>query len=374
MAELNWKLLLGQERIKEVIANAFTHDKLGHAYLFCGETGVGTFTCALELAMAIHCESSVDTPCMKCTSCLRIKAFSYPDVHVVMPVSLQKEFRGSDGKISETGWEEIARLVKIRFGEPYIEPSYSSLPSIPVDWIREVTHSIRRGAVEKGKNVIIIDGVETMQPESANAMLKTLEEPPPGTILLLCATRLHSVLPTIVSRCQLLRFAALPPEVVEAEIVKRYNLSHDDKRLDQIRYAGSMSKAIQLIDNNDAGINDVTGTFLQVISARDTLALFETIDRMSENADFSVFENMFVTIVNTIRNAFFNKMSGTENYIMGNRTFTDLFPGIQTPQKAELLLDCCEAAIRNLRARAVLPLVLTNFALSVMEIVNEQKQ
>jgi DNA polymerase-3 subunit delta' len=299
MSTLNWKLLLGQERIKEVLSNAFSNDKLGHAYLLCGESGVGTFACALEMAMAIHCENRETKPCMQCSSCLRIKDFAHPDLHVVMPVALQKEFKGSDGKIADAGWVEISRLVKCRFDEPYQQPVHAALPSIPVEWIRELTHAIRRGAVEKGKNVVIVDGVETMQPESANAMLKTLEEPPSGTIMFLCAARLHSVLPTILSRCQLLRFSALSPEIIEAEVIKRYSILPNDSRIDQLKYSGSLSKAVLLTDDNESVRNDFTGEFLRSIAERDMQTLFSKIDQMSEADEFTMFENMFVTIVLT---------------------------------------------------------------------------
>jgi hypothetical protein len=140
-----------------------------------------------------------------------------------MPLVLQAEHK-KDGALSEEGWAFAASSAKERIDDPYKLPQYGDIPHIPVDWIREAKHAILRGATEGPVNAVIIDGVDTMShppANAANAMLKTLEEPPPGTVMMLLTDKPHAVLPTIVSRCQVMRFALLPPDVVRAELYKR---------------------------------------------------------------------------------------------------------------------------------------------------------
>jgi len=371
---IQWRRFAGQERIKEVLSSAFATGTLGHAYLLCGETGVGTFAAALEMALALHCLSENGKPCYECNGCKKVLSFSHPDFHVVMPLSLQKEHKASDGKISEAGWDELVAQVKLRIKDPYYIPEFASLPTIPVDWIREVTHAIRRGATEKGKNIIVIDGIETMQQESANAMLKTLEEPPPNTVFFLCTPRLHTVLPTIVSRCQILRFAMLSPELIKQELISRFSIDATDKRLKEVMFCGSIGKACQLFNAADAVDTGVTADLLRYISKKEVLPLFTLIDSLSASADYTLYESMFSRIMYGIRNAFFEKIGDTENYIMGDSSLSEFLATITTPRAAEVLMRYCETAISQIRARANSALVMSHFAFSVMEFFNEQKQ
>jgi len=374
MSSLQWKRFVGQERIKEVFASAFAHGTLGHAYLLCGEAGVGTFAAALELSMALLCGSDTARPCGVCGSCKKVLTYAHPDFHVVMPIVLQKEHKGSDGKITEAGWTEFAERVRERIGDPYLIQEFPSIPSIPVDWIREVTHAIMRGALERGKNIVVIDGVDSMQQEAANAMLKTLEEPPADTLLLLCTARPHAVLPTIVSRCQILRFAALPPDIVRRELCARLNVGADDPRLAKVIYAGSIGRGRRLFEQlSDCDSAEAPGFWSSIVK-RDWLQLFGLIDRMGSAADYGRCENLFVQVMYGVRNSFYTNIDGTEKYILGEGFFEGALPRGITPREVEQVAMLCEKAISGIRARANAPLVLLDFALSVMELYDGQKQ
>ena len=374
MKRLQWNTLIGQDRIKEVLSAAFAGETLGHAYLFCGETGTGTFAAALDLTMGLLCENNEFQPCGTCNACRKVLAFSHPDFHVVMPLSLQKEHKGSDGRITEAGWNEFSLQVKKRLEDPYHIPEFTTLPSIPVDWIREVTHAVRRGTVEKGKNIVILDGVESMQQESANAMLKTLEEPPKDTLLLLCTERVHAVLPTIVSRCQLLRFGMLPPGQIKTGLIDRYAVRSDDPDLPRVVHTGSLGRARLALVQSATDEQRFSGEFWECIASGDRAAVFEKIDEISSSGDYAAYESLFIQLMYGIRNSFFSKIDGTGNYILGKVIPGDSFSDTASPRPVEELLRCCESAIGNIRARANISLVLTNFAITVMEILHGKKQ
>ena len=374
VATLQWNRLIGQERIKEVFSSAFAHGTLGHAYLLCGETGAGTFAAALELSTALLCTSESGRPCLSCSACKKVRSYAHPDFHVVMPLALHKEHKGSDGKITEAGWEEFALRVRQRIEDPYLVPEFATHPSIPVDWVREVTHAIRRGAIEKGKNIVILDGIDLMQQESANALLKTLEEPPADTLLLLCTDRPHAVLPTIISRCQLLRFAALTPAAIRSELIARFSLQPEDPRLDNVVHTGSLGRARVLFEHIETSDLRNAREFWHLITNQDWLAICTMIETISDLGDYSRYENLFMQLLYGIRNAFFTNIEGTENYIMGDSSLSGTLAAVATPHVAEMLARHCETAISRIRARANIALVLTSFALSVMEYFNEQKQ
>lgn len=373
MPVIQWKKFIGQERIKSVIESAFANNKMGHAYLFCGASGTGKFAAAIDLAMALLCSDPEKKPCCQCESCRKVINYSHPDLHMVMPLVFEKEHKNGN-LISDAGWSYLSSSIKGRINDPYQQQNFSGLPSIPVDWVREVNHAILRGVLEGGRNIAIIDGIDLMQKESANAMLKTLEEPPPGTVMLLLTERIQAVLPTIVSRCQILRFAYLAPEVLRSQMIARFSLKPDDPRLDELVSTGSLGQSIYLYENSDEEIIRTAVEFWKRCVGQNWLSISEMTDSLSAISNESTYEKLFVQIIRLIRNSYFKIIEGTENYIMGDRSLLVELNWINSPDQVELLVELCEKAIRQVRSRVNISLVLVNFAIAVMEIFNGQKQ
>lgn len=221
---------------------------------------------------------------------------------------------------------------------------------------------------------MIIDGIDTMQKGAANAMLKTLEEPPAGTLMLLLTEKIHSVLPTIVSRCQILRFSSLTPESLRSQLITKLSLQPDDHRLEELEHSGSLGQALYLLENSDDQIIKNAFEFWNLTVGQNWLAISEIIDTLCAINNDSLYEKMFVHIMRLLRNAFFKNIEGTENYIMGDRSFTMELKQIKSPDQLELLVQLCEKAIKQVRSRVNISLVLVNFAISAMEILNGQKQ
>jgi DNA polymerase-3 subunit gamma/tau len=154
--------LIGQEAVTRTLLNAVREERLAHAYLFCGPRGTGKTSTARLLAKAINCASPHDgEPCNECLSCREITAGRSPDVIEI-------------DAASNTGVDNIRDL-------------------------RETVNLLGAGGRYK---VYIVDEVHMLSTQAFNALLKTLEEPPPHIIFVLATTEAHKVLPTVVSRCQ----------------------------------------------------------------------------------------------------------------------------------------------------------------------------
>ncbi len=373
MSAIRWRNLAGQERVKEFLDSAFQKGTLGHAFLFCGESGTGKFAAGVDLAMALLCSSEQNRPCYECESCRKVRHYAHPDFHVIMPVVMQKEHRASDGKLTTEGWQEISTSIQNRVENPYAPRKFSSIPSIPLEWLKEINHAVMRGPLEGGKNVVIIDGVDLMQKESANAMLKTLEEPPEGSVIILMTERIHSVLPTIISRCQIVRFSYLSPEVIRSELISRYGADKDQARLDAAIYTGSLGKSISLWENPMSEESAEAVEFWGHCVSGDWGSLAAMIDRISEADSSGAYGNFFLQIMNLIRSSFYRKLKGTENYIMNREIPVLDLKNIRSPEKMEKLVMECERATGQVRVRANISLVLVNFAISVMEILNGEE-
>jgi hypothetical protein len=162
---IDWKHLVAAARVKEMLSSAFSSGSLGHAYLFCGDEGVGKFAAALDMALALVCTGKATVPCLSCPACRKVLHNSHPDVHIILPVSLEKEHKSSDGTLNKTGWDFLSSTVVSKIVSPYPPLGYTGVPAIPVEWIKEVNHAILRGSVSGDRTVAIICGIDLMNKE-----------------------------------------------------------------------------------------------------------------------------------------------------------------------------------------------------------------
>ena len=172
-SDLRFAYLLGHEKPKTLLREAVAKNKLAHAYLFRGPDGVGKKKAALALAAYINCRNPLeDDSCGQCPSCRKYFSGNHPDLVLVEP----------DGA------------------------------AIKIGQIRDLKHQLTFPPLEAKVRVVILEDIHTMRREAANSLLKTLEEPPPGNLLILTADLAGEILPTILSRCQIIPFGPLKHE------------------------------------------------------------------------------------------------------------------------------------------------------------------
>ena len=171
---MTWKTL-GQDHLIARLQPAIAQGRESHAYLLTGPPHVGKLTLALEIAQAVNCLRGPGAPCGQCPQCQRVADRLHADVRIVDL--------------------EFTRTVSGR----------ENATAISIDAIRELERGVNLSQVEGSRSVIIIDGASTMTVDAANALLKTLEEPPPGVLFLLLTDEEESLLSTIRSRCQALQ-------------------------------------------------------------------------------------------------------------------------------------------------------------------------
>lgn len=176
---LSWKHIRGHDAQVEALGRVVGRGRLGHAYLFTGPPGVGKRLFAGELAKALLCEAAPAgrlEACDRCPSCLLVDAGSHPDFFAAG--------RPEDGL------------------------------EIPIDAVRELCRGLSLKPARGRGKVAVLDDADDLTEEAANCFLKTLEEPPPRSVLILVGTDPDRQLPTIRSRCQVVRFRPLPQDLV----------------------------------------------------------------------------------------------------------------------------------------------------------------
>ncbi len=213
--------IIGQDQAVGALQSALRRDRLPHALLLHGPVGVGKATVAGVLAQALNCpQSGPDDGCGTCPSCHKVERGLHPDVLWVKP---------------QKGLIRLDRISprKTAGGEP--EPPHEPI----VSWVGYRPY-------EGNRRVVVIDDAHAMNPPAQNALLKTLEEPPPSSILVLVTPAPGSLLPTIRSRCQTLRFQALGLPLVRQYLEKQGRMSTEEARLRSSLAPGSLGRAISL--------------------------------------------------------------------------------------------------------------------------------
>src|SRR5579871_6480633 len=187
--------------------------RLAHAYLFTGPPGVGKRLFAVELAKALLCENAASDSlqaCDRCPSCIQVEAGTHPDFFTAVRPPESLEF--------------------------------------PIALMRELCQSFALKSARGRGKVILIDDADDLNEEAANCFLKTLEEPPPRSVLILIGSTPDRQLQTIVSRCQVIRFAPLPSELVD-ELLQAQGIEDAALRARLVRLgAGSPGLAKELAD------------------------------------------------------------------------------------------------------------------------------
>ncbi|MCD6569493.1 MAG: DNA polymerase III subunit delta', partial [Deltaproteobacteria bacterium] len=176
-----WKDVIGHSSQIEMLRAHITSGQMDHAYLFAGIQGLGKTLVAMEFFKAINCLKTPGDPCDKCPSCIKAISGNHPD------------------------------LIKL---------GVTSGNWIKVEDVRSVLEGIALRPFEARVRVVIIEPAELMNPASSNAILKTLEEPPGATIFILISHKPSLLLPTIISRCQAIRFTPIDAQTIHEMVQK----------------------------------------------------------------------------------------------------------------------------------------------------------
>lgn len=247
---MSWNLV-GHEWAEHLLAEHIRHDELRHAYLITGAPGIGRRSLALELAKAVNC---LNPPapgdfCDACRACVQINRLQHTDLSIVEP-------------------EGEGTMIK-------------------VDQVRQLQHSLSLAPYEAHYRVALLLHFQLANANAQNALLKTLEEAPRQVLMLLTADSAENLLPTIASRCEILRLRPLPIEKLQEELINRWKFSPTDASLFAHLSGGRPGLALKLasdpreLERRSTWLDDFTHLFEMNIRERFTFA--ETISRSRES-------------------------------------------------------------------------------------------
>lgn len=210
---MSFKDIVGQEKAVNILLKSLKEDKVSPSYIFVGSEGVGKKFTAVEFAKTINCLNVNNNleACEICNVCNKINKQCCPDLKIIEPIK----------------------------------------GSIKIEQIRELRREIDLKPFEDRKKIYIIDQAEEMTIEASNCLLKTIEEPPDYAIIILICINTDSILPTIISRCQLIKFRLIDSSKIRKILFNKVNSEESKAELVSKLAQGSIGKAFKLISDKE---------------------------------------------------------------------------------------------------------------------------
>lgn len=295
--------LIGNHQVKEVLQRLLAGGRVPHSFIFAGEEGVGKKLFALETAKAFACQNpQTGAACGACGACRRAANFSLP----------KTGDRDAHKKVIFSEHSDIGLVI------PYNK-------NIFVDAIRELETEANFRPFEAKSRIFIINDADKMNDSAANALLKTLEEPPATTYIFLITSRPDALLPTILSRCQMLRFAPLEAKQIEGFLEGTRQFAIADAQLLSKFANGSIGRALQL----DVGkFREQRATMIQVLKSlllkQDRAALLRIAEELNDAKNKDFYETHLNILQTLIHDVWILRLGQSEEVIVNADLKNDL--------------------------------------------------
>ncbi|NMA85827.1 MAG: DNA polymerase III subunit [Tissierellia bacterium] len=243
---MDFTQIIGHENIIQNLQNAIEKEKVSHSYLFEGEESMGKKMVALAFAKTLLCKEQKLEPCNHCNSCLKFDSFNHPDF-----------------KLIDTDKNHIEKKI-----------------------IDDMIKNINIAPLESNRRIIIIDDSHKMGMDGQNALLKTLEEPPSYINIILITSNSNLIVPTILSRCERIKFHSIKGKEIEDILISKYNKSPVEAKYIINFTKGSVGKAIEVSQSEDffPRREEAIG-IIDNITKGDKYAVFDSYDFFNENKE-----------------------------------------------------------------------------------------
>ncbi|SHH76748.1 DNA polymerase III subunit delta' [Sporanaerobacter acetigenes] len=236
--------IVGHEKIIQSLKRAIENDKISHSYLFQGPEAIGKKKVAYEFAKTLLCKRRGLEPCNECSSCIKFDSSNHPDFYLV---------EAEKNTIKKSQIEEAIKSMMLK-------------------------------PLEGNRKIYIIDDSFKLRKEAQNAFLKTLEEPPSYVNIILISTSSENILPTILSRCEVINFIPVEKEKIVKVLIEKYGKKTEEAEFISSFSRGSIGRAIELCRNEEFfNLREKTIETIDEIVKGDRLKVFSDISFFEAN-------------------------------------------------------------------------------------------
>ena len=299
---MQFKDVLGQEEVKEHLAEMVQHNRLSHALLFLGKEGSGALPLAIAFAQYIMCEKVAQQPagpslfgddiavekimvydsCGLCPSCTKAQSLVHPDIHFSFPVVTKKPGTPPVSADYITDWREF--ISQYPYGNVYdwlqAIGAENKQGNITAQECNDIIRTLSLKSFESGYKILILWMPEYLGKEG-NKLLKLIEEPPANTLFILVAENESAILSTILSRCQLVRVPMLENEAIEQGLINRNNSDAAKAKVIANISEGNYREALQLLQHADEDFHSLLREWLNAIVKNGPVAQVKCIEEIA---------------------------------------------------------------------------------------------
>jgi DNA polymerase-3 subunit delta' len=316
----------GQEEIKASLIKSINSNLVSHCYIFEGPKGMGKFNLALIFAQSLLCLNFHEEPCNLCNSCIKANTLNHPDLHII----------NEDEKSIKR--EDIDDLINSIYKKPY----------------------------ESKRKIYIIKDAHLMTVQAANTFLKTLEEPPADTVMILLTINSNLLLPTIVSRCQEVKFRNISKETIISHL-KELNSDIDAIELAANYSNGNLNKAINIINGNDDILrkrDEIIKIFDKIINS-DSDIIYELENYFDEQKDY--IDTIIEIMIMWIRDVMFVN-SNMEGFVINKDCIRLLRAHGKSIKMDSDIIEYIQNVSDNIKSNVSYRLAVDNMLLKIQEV------
>ena len=280
-----FRKIKGQQQVIDLLTSAIHNERISQAYLFHGSDGVGKFITALYFGMALNCLSSNEyRPCGVCASCHKFLSFEHPDFIYLFPTINLK--LSPEGEIKDKeALTQYQAYIQNKIDSPWQDYYFSGSTEIRKESISLLIKRLELSIHEGDYRIVIIENADMMNTATANAFLKTLEEPPPNTVIILITERLPQLLPTILSRCQPVYFKPLSQAVIQDILFEQFAVDTQVAKSASRISGGNLKTAIRIAQDSSNTTRIKAFEMLDLAANNATLDYLNSMGKSKEGAD-----------------------------------------------------------------------------------------
>ncbi|MDD2228198.1 MAG: DNA polymerase III subunit [Candidatus Cloacimonetes bacterium] len=277
-----FRKIKGQDHTIDLLRKAIENKRIAQAYLFHGSDGVGKFMTALYFGMAVNCYGLEDLrPCGVCESCHKFLSLEHPDFVYLFPTPNFE--MTSEGEIKKPEkLKQYQAFLQNKIHSPWADFFFKESTEIRRDNVAMLIKRLELSIHEARFRIVIIEDADQMNTATANAFLKTLEEPPANTVIILITERLQMLLPTILSRTQPLYFKPLSRGVIESILADQFDTPASVARTAARISAGNLKTAIRIASETTSVSRDWAFEIVDLAAKQNDLGFYTLLDKNRE--------------------------------------------------------------------------------------------
>ncbi|MBU8891977.1 MAG: DNA polymerase III subunit delta [Bacteroidales bacterium] len=375
---MQFKEVVGHKKIKEKLVHTIKENRISHAQLFLGGEGSGNLALAIAYSQYVSCENKQEQDsCGVCVSCLKFHKLVHPDLHFVYPVSTSKAVKKnpvSDDYIAQ--WRETI------IENPYINQNkwYEIIDVenkqgiISKNESSEILKKLNLKTFESDYKIMIIWLPEKMNAFAANKLLKFIEEPPAKTLFLLVSENSEQILPTILSRTQLIKIPKIDNESMRSALCDRFGLS-PEKASDITHLANGNYLNVQNLINSTEEDNynfDQFTQFMRLSYQRKVIEIIDWVDEISRIGREKQ-KNFLSYTLRLIRDNFMLNIENRELVYLTKQEleFSEKFSQFINQENVSQIYEALNCAHSDIEMNAYNKIVFLDLALKVIKLIKK---